>query len=490
MVISLSGGKGQEPSCCSSPASDSMVSNNLAKLLKLEDLHISDAQHLIIPDHLQVPESEKTGLTFGSFGSNFELIMSSRTEPENEVVLEELSESSSELEENADNLPSNSSPDIENSNYYANEQSEMPENHSTAVSCSPDLSQAADYGQLKAEVSLPPGGFQPTISSTTPVYSNLGMVPQMLGSHFSTFEGEGLHAHDNAHLRSVAVPQTFDPSANYYASIYRLADGDDRVFPFPSIAPKYSGNIADFPAQIALSPQKSDNSLLLSSTGVAPLVTQTAGVRETSVAASQQQIHVHRQPAGIPLSHYPPNCVSYAQYFSPFYVPSSAMHHFSGNTAIFPQQPPTRSLYPPPAAVGVNPVKYPISQYKPASNSNPTGQGTYVLNHSGYGSIMRGNSTVSGDLMSSQFKEKQGSSFYNIPPQGQPIAFAPTPTQAGHSGAFAGLYHPSRSVAAASVHPLLQQSQAMARASEVLGPPVGIYQQTQHTPQINWVSNF
>lgn len=34
---------------------------------KLEDSHISDSQHVIIPNHLHVPEVEKLGFCFGSF---------------------------------------------------------------------------------------------------------------------------------------------------------------------------------------------------------------------------------------------------------------------------------------------------------------------------------------------------------------------------------------------------------------------------------------
>lgn len=38
---------------------------------KLEDSHISDDQHVIIPNHLHVPEVEKLGFYFGSFDAVF-----------------------------------------------------------------------------------------------------------------------------------------------------------------------------------------------------------------------------------------------------------------------------------------------------------------------------------------------------------------------------------------------------------------------------------
>ena len=38
---------------------------------KLSDMQLFVKQHVIIPDHLQVTESEKYGLSFGSFGTSF-----------------------------------------------------------------------------------------------------------------------------------------------------------------------------------------------------------------------------------------------------------------------------------------------------------------------------------------------------------------------------------------------------------------------------------
>jgi len=71
----------------------------------------------------------------------------------------------------------------------------------------------------------------------------------------------------------------------------------------------------------------------------------------------------------------------------------------------------------------------------------------------------------------------QATSFYNLPTQGQHMTFP-------------GIYHhPTQTVAAGTVHPMLQQSQAMAGAVEMVGPPSGVYQQPQRT-QINWVNNY
>lgn len=80
----------------------------------------------------------------------------------------------------------------------------------------------------------------------------------------------------------------------------------------------------------------------------------------------------------------------------------------------------------------------------------------------------------------------QASSFYNLTPQGQHVTF---PTHQGGHGAFAGVYHPSQTVSAAAVHPLLQQSQTMAGGVEIVGPTTSLYQQPQRA-QINWTNNY
>lgn len=83
----------------------------------------------------------------------------------------------------------------------------------------------------------------------------------------------------------------------------------------------------------------------------------------------------------------------------------------------------------------------------------------------------------------------QAGSFYNLPPQGQQVAFATA--QTGHAGAaFTGIYHPTQSVAGGSVHPMLQQSQAVGGAPEMTGPPVGMYQQPQRASPLNWINNY
>lgn len=61
----------QPDSVRSSPPSGSVDSVLSGQTSKLQSLNIHDDQPVIIPNHLQVPESERTHLSFGSFGAGF-----------------------------------------------------------------------------------------------------------------------------------------------------------------------------------------------------------------------------------------------------------------------------------------------------------------------------------------------------------------------------------------------------------------------------------
>lgn len=51
---------------------------------KLEDLHMSDGQYVIIPDHLHVPAADKLGFCFGSFDVSFGINTSHNSAPESD----------------------------------------------------------------------------------------------------------------------------------------------------------------------------------------------------------------------------------------------------------------------------------------------------------------------------------------------------------------------------------------------------------------------
>ncbi|XP_077237567.1 flocculation protein (DUF1296) [Tasmannia lanceolata] len=500
------------------PSATSSEETTLKLQKKLEELHFSDRQHVIIPNHLQVPEAERTRLSFGSFDANFGVTTSFSNGPGSDKSSTPLSESSQVFEETAEEpllSNQNASPTAHRGDYLDHPQSptHMPESLSSGeVDVSSGTPPVPEYDQSKPEAATPGGG---------PQYSGFGFMPPILGSQFTPFEGSESQARDASRLQSFVVPQPFDQST-YYTQFYRPgADGDGRFSPFlaPSAATKYNGNIVVLSAQTGQSPQESGNSLVLSTAGPSPLVSQSAGVVQSSV--TQQPVPVFRQTSGVHLSHYPLNYFPYNQYFSPIYGPAPTIHHFLSNTA-FPQQPPAGTMYPPPAAAATTAVKYPLSQYKTGNNTGnsthigmPTGYGPYSSAPAGYSpspAVTTGNSNGNEDLSATQYKENnvylngqqsegstvwisapgrdisglQPSSFYNLTPQGQHVTYAPM--QSGH-GAFPSIYHPAQTVPAANVHPMLQQSQSMAGGVEMVGPPTGVYQQPQRA-QINWGNNY
>ncbi|KAK3017270.1 hypothetical protein RJ639_007382, partial [Escallonia herrerae] len=510
-----------EASTCPEPALGVADSKETTSELesKLEEFHISDNQHVIIPNHLHVPEAERIGFCFGSFDASFGFNTSYTSGLESEKSPPPHSEISDGIEESVEEQ---SSSGFSNQNEFATgdegdypgcdpSSSHVPEDISTEADVSSSV--VPEYNESKQVTALPPEVHQYSAVHATPNYG-FGLMPPMVGSQLAPFEGTDSQARDASQIPSFVVQQPFDP-ASYYAQFYRSgADTDGRISPFHSagVATKYNGNVAMLSSQVSQSSQEGGNSLISSTGGPTPLVSQAIGVMQNSVAVTQQPLPVFRQPFGMHLPHYAPNYLPYGHYFSPFYVPPPSVHQFLSNGA-FPQQPQAGSVYQSPP---VTTAKYSLSQYKPVSNTGnsthigvPGSYGLYGSSPAGYNpglAATAGNSTSNEELAGAQFKESnvyiagqqsegsgvwvatpgrdisglQASSFYNLP-QGQ-VAFAPT--QAGH-GTFTGIYHPAQPVTAAAVHPLLQQSQTVAGAVDMVGPTGSVYQQPQ-AAQINW----
>lgn len=73
---------------------------------KLEDLHIPERQHVILPDHIYVPDSEKNKFSFGSLGATFGVNTSYASVPESEKSSTPLSDTSQVIEESVEELTS------------------------------------------------------------------------------------------------------------------------------------------------------------------------------------------------------------------------------------------------------------------------------------------------------------------------------------------------------------------------------------------------
>ena len=66
---------------------------------KLEELHLPQRQHVILPNHIHVPESERTKLSFGSFGVSFGVLTSNASGHESDKCSTPVSEASQGIEE-------------------------------------------------------------------------------------------------------------------------------------------------------------------------------------------------------------------------------------------------------------------------------------------------------------------------------------------------------------------------------------------------------
>ncbi|TYH62183.1 hypothetical protein ES332_D07G101900v1 [Gossypium tomentosum] len=443
---------------------------------KLEELHLPQRQHVIIPNHIHVPESERTKLSFGSFDASFGVALNYVGGQESDKSSTPLSEASQDADETAEEHGSsnqNALATAEEGDYADRPQSpaHAPENLSGDIASS-----IPESDENKQENTLLSGGNQHS-AVTSPNYS-FGVIPPMLAS-FGNAESQ---AREVSRLSSFVVPQPFDP-ATYYAQFYRsCVDNDGRVSPFASsgVAAKYNGNVSVLPPQTSQS-QEGGNSLVLTTTSSSPVVTQAAGMMQSSLAVTQQPVPVYRSAAGVHLPHYPPNYIQYAPFYSPFYVPSPAIHQFINN-GVFPQQPQAGTVYPSVPAAPTTGVKFSLPQFKPGSNTPssihigmPSGYGPYGSSPAGYNpssAVATGNSTTNEDLGGAQFKES------NVYVTGQQVV----------PGSFAGIYHPQAATAAA-VHPLLQQAQTMAGAVNMGGSAAGVYRQPQHA-QMNWPSNY
>ncbi|KAK8621481.1 hypothetical protein V6N13_067910 [Hibiscus sabdariffa] len=481
---------------------------------KLEELHLPQRQHVIIPNHIHVPESERTKLSFGSFDASFGVALNSVGGQESDKSSTPLSDASQDVDESAEEQGPSNQNTAEEGDYTDHPQS--PAHAPGNLSGDGDVSSSIpEYNENKQENALLSGSHQHS-AVTSPNYS-FGIVPPMLAP-FGNAESQ---AREVTRLSSFVVPQPFDPAA-YYAQFYRSsAETDGRVSPFASgVATKYNGNVAVLPPQTSQSAQEGGNSLVLTTTSSSPVVTQAAGMMQSSIAVTQQPVPVYRSAAGVHLPHYPPNYIQYAPFYSPFYVPSPAIHQFINN-GVFPQQPQAGTVYPSAPAAPATGVKFTLPQFKPGSNTPnsahigmPSGYGPYGSSPAGYNpssSATTGNSTTNEELGGAQFKENNvyvggqqsegspvwiappgrdisslpASSFYNLAPPGQNVTFAPTQVV---PGSFAGIYHPQAATAAA-VHPLLQQAQTMAGAVNMGGSAAGVYRPPQHA-QMNWPSNY
>ncbi|XP_047333989.1 GBF-interacting protein 1-like isoform X2 [Impatiens glandulifera] len=483
--------------------------------MKLADLNFQQGPHVIIPNHLHIPEDVKLDFVFGSFDVSHGIKTGYDDGPENDRNHLPSSVTSDTVEETIEqplshhNALEAASQERDYPDQPHSPEQQVQEGSSSGEIDAPSNAATPEYKESDQEVFLPPTSHPYPLIHTSSNY-NLGFIPTVVANQLPPFDSSESQGRDVPRMPSFVVPQPFDPNG-YYGQFFRAGvDSDGRIS--PGAASKYNGNVTVMNSQSSV---EGGNSGVLSTTGPSP--------QQNSLSATQQPLPVYRQPAGMHITHYPSNYIPYAPYYPPFYVPPTALHQFLGNN-VFPQQPQVGNIYrgtPPPGTAN----KYPFSQYKPGTgpgNSNNHGGGV-PGSFGSYGSSPVGfnpssgstaaNSTAGGDFTAQQYKENNvyisgqqtegstlwfaapgrdisgmhPSSFYNIPPHPHAQVSLTTPTQSGH-GTYTGIYHP-QAVTSPIVLPILPHSQSMAAGVDmVAASTTGVYHQPQHS-QTNWPSN-
>lgn len=417
---------------------------------KLEKLKFSDGQHVIIPQHIQVPDAVKNVFIFGSLDASFGVRENCVVDSESNEKIEIFDPVTDSAHEETVSKLSSCDQDAISTGQVAN-----PAEHSQSLSHLPgknlpidrDVSSSATVpkdDQPKQET-LPAVGPPFPVVQTTPSYS-FGFVPPMLAN-------------------VLVQPEVFESQAHVSNSL----DG---------------------------------SSPAMSTSASTPPPTQC------SVAVSPQPIPLFRQPYPpnyIPYSPYfspfyvPPTM---HQYYSHTGFPSPLP---TGNMYLTP---------PAAAAMKISPAHFKpgTNTGNQVPIGVPSGYGAYNTSQVGYSqnaaaAMTSGNSSNGEDLGPPALKENnvfpgqqsEGSAvwlhaaagrdttsfplnpFLNLPQQGQHILNP----QSGHGG-FA-VYHALQPMGSpAPGLPLLQQSQPVAGSMEAVGPPSNSYQQPQRQQQINW----
>nr|XP_012568729.1 GBF-interacting protein 1-like isoform X3 [Cicer arietinum]XP_012568730.1 GBF-interacting protein 1-like isoform X4 [Cicer arietinum] len=402
-------------------------------------------QHVIFPNHFQVPEALKGGLTFGSFDTLGPSERSSSATggdsstsptPESSLGNDEAaipSNQSATLTEHGDHL------DYAHSASYLIKKTPASEGNSITGNDS-------KIDQPKQEVLLAPEG-HPILTVQSAQNYGLNFMSTMLGTQQVQYEGSELQAQETSHFPSFvnASSQAVSPSPTpplqnsipltpQQVSIFR-PPYPANFFPYGHYYPPiYLSPIHQYLSHNGFPPHPSAGNMYLPAATAAngikfPLPQFKAGANAGNMA------HI-----GIPSGSFITPPVGYAP--SPTVNTGSS----TGNEDLAVSQLKENQIY----------------------TTGQLSEGSAVWIH------------APGQDISSL----QVNSLYNLTPQGQHLTFPPT--HAAH-GAFAGMYQPGQTVASAST--ILQQSQALAGPVETVGPPSGSYQQPQPA-QINWNSNF
>ncbi|KAK4275288.1 hypothetical protein QN277_018400 [Acacia crassicarpa] len=403
-------------------------------------------QHVIVtfPNHFQVPEALKSGLIFGSFDSEFDKEMFSRTGGDNNTSSALHSFQGSDKTATSSNQSASSTEPGDHSD-YTHSPSDLNEKPSVSeVNTVSGTVPMAD--QSKQEVQLAPVGKPiPTIMDGQSI--GLNFMSPMLGAQQVQFKGAEPQAQETTCLPN-----------------YVSANSHSVSSPSPSPSP------------------------------TPPL--------QSSLPTAPQPISFFRPPYPpnfIPYPYYPPIYVSpIHQYINHNGFPQQPS---TGNIYVpaaapgikFPlQQLKAGANTGNTAHIGISPGSFisPPVGYAPnqtVNSGNLPGNEDLAMSQLKENHVFTTGQLSEGSAMwipapGQELSNLQLNSMYNFNHQGH-LMFPPT--QTGH--AFAGIYQPGQTVPSPST--LLQQSQSVTGSVETVGAPSVAYQQPQHA-QMNWSSNF
>lgn len=470
----------------SSPHADDSGSSNPVDVPvlseKLSQVGILETQHVIIPPHLRVPESEHMQLTFGSFGAGFDSAKGFT--------------STSQAFENAQEMGDEPSMSIP----------------ATGTVGSREDASAANQGDGGGQARTPEAD---SITSSTEYEEAQPEHSESLSSqNIESFEDIGLVQSDSPPYNSVETQQlqnqstlpsfsAYNPQMSYDAPFFRtVMEGNER-------------------SQGLSSPSEALNYHAVSSSPLSiTMVQQQPPVQPQQHPVAQLYPPVH-------ISHYP-NFLPYRPVLSPVYVPPLAMPNYSSNPA-YPHPSNANNYVLMPGAnshITAGGMKYSSSQYKSIPVGSPTGYGNYA-NPAGFtispGTI--GSATGLEDATRIKYKENnlyipapqadtsdiwiqtprelsglQSAPYYNLSGQAPNAAFMPT--HAGHATfnaaaqsshvQYPGLYHPPQPASIAGPHQLVAPALGASLGVGVAapGPQVGTYQQQPQLSHLNWTANF
>ncbi|WOL07562.1 GBF-interacting protein 1-like isoform X5 [Canna indica] len=411
---------------------------------KLDELKLPTRQHVFIPTHLQVPDYERYGLSFGSFDASFNFNMALANDHASDVSTAQLSGSTNHIEENVEQPSSCASSAAEETDDsdYIHSPIQIPETYSSREAEISSISTMEEHDQTKQDpiLALDP---KDSVVPSVPSNSTVGLVPQVPQIHSAPSEVSGsfvvstagptvatqmVVAMQGPALLQQPVPIFRQPAGVHlshypipYSQYYSPFFAPPTVHPFPSNA--------TFPQQ----PPIGSMYPLGGAAAAAPVRFSPQYKSGTNVGNSP--------PFGMPMAYAAYNSVPTG------YTPIVSSSESTGNQDLNSSQFKENNIY--------------------RSEQQSEGSGLW---------IPAAGQDISG---------LQAGSFCGIPPQRQYMSFAPAQSH----GAFSPIYHSSPAMAAAALHPFFQQSQSATGATEMGSPPAGICQQTQHA-QINWNNNY